>query len=259
MWFVLTHFGLRGCQEHQEMYVEDFSFSKDDNGVKYITYEENPTKTCQGGLRKKRRVVQPKMFATGGPRCPVKLLKTFLSHRPVEMKSSGAFYLAVIERPKSQVWYKRQRMGIHSINSFMKSLTVQGEIESKRLTNHSARKTLVKKLKAANQPHSAIIGVTGHTNERSLADYEEGDKNEQRLISSIISSDSQANTSNHRRPLQNVGLSSAVENMLMMNEELLTTINNFHGCKVTVNYQLSQKFPEPRCSVPQAESIADDC
>ena len=127
-------------------------------------------KTRQGGLRIKRRVVQPKIFATGGPRCPVKLLKTFLSHRPEEMKSNGPFYLAVIERPKSQLWYKRQRMGIHSINSFMKSMAAQAEIEDKRLTNHSARKTLVKKLKAANQPRSPIIGVTGHTNERSLAD-----------------------------------------------------------------------------------------
>ena len=81
------------------MYVEDFSFSQDDNGVEYITYEENPTKTRQGGLRKKT-----KMFATGGPRCPVKLLKTFLSHRPEEMKSNGPFHLAVIERLKSQVW-----------------------------------------------------------------------------------------------------------------------------------------------------------
>ena len=44
------------------MFVEDFSFSKDDNGVEYVTHEENPTKTRQGGLRKKRRVVQQKMF-----------------------------------------------------------------------------------------------------------------------------------------------------------------------------------------------------
>ena len=103
MWFILTqHFGLRGCQEHHDMYVEDFSFSKDDNGVEYITYEENPTKTRQGGLRKKRRVVQLRMFASGGPICPVKLLKTFLSHRPEEMKlSNGTFYLAATERPKS--------------------------------------------------------------------------------------------------------------------------------------------------------------
>ena len=66
-------------------------------------------------------------------------------------------------------------MGIHSINPFM---AAQAEIEDKRLTNHSACKLLVKKLKAANQPCSAIIGVTGHTNEHSLADYEEGNENE---------------------------------------------------------------------------------
>ena len=84
-------------------------------------------------------------------------------------------------------------------------MAAQAEMEDKRLTNHSACKTLVKKLKAANQPRSAIIiGVTGHTNEHSLADYEEGDENEQRLISSIISSAGQASTSNQRRPLQNV-------------------------------------------------------
>ena len=180
-----------------------------------------PQKCARGGLHKKRRVVQPKMFATGGPRCPVKLLKTFLSHRPKEVKNNGPFYLAVIEHPKSQVWYKWQRMGIHSINSFMKSMAAQAEIEDKRLINYGACKTLVKKLKAANQPRSAIIGVTGHTNEHSLAVYEEGDENEQRLISSIISSAGQASTSNQRCPLQNVGLSSAVENTLMMNEEQL--------------------------------------
>ena len=59
---VTQNFGLRGCQEHHDMFMEDFSFSKDDNGVEYVTYEENHKKTRQGGLRKKRRVVQPKMF-----------------------------------------------------------------------------------------------------------------------------------------------------------------------------------------------------
>ena len=54
-------------------------------------------------------------------------------------------------------------------------------------------------------------------------------------------------------------LPRSTENTLMMNEEQLMTINNFHGCQVTINYQLSQKFPEPRGNVPQAEPIADDC
>ena len=42
------------------MYGEDFSSSKDDNGVEYITYEETPTKTRQGGLRKKEELFSQK-------------------------------------------------------------------------------------------------------------------------------------------------------------------------------------------------------
>ena len=72
MWWVLTqHFGLRGRQEHHSMEVEDFAFCVDDCGTEYITFKEHPTKTRQGGLNTKRRSVLPKMFASGGPRCPV--------------------------------------------------------------------------------------------------------------------------------------------------------------------------------------------
>ena len=245
MWFLLTqHFGLRGCQEHHDMYVEDFAFSTDDNGIEFVTYEENPTKTRQGGLRKKRRVVQPKMFATGGQRCPVKLFKTFLERRPEEMRNSGPFYLALNERPKTQVWYKRQRMGVNSINSFMKNMASQADIQGKKLTNHSARKTLVKKLKAANQPRSAIIGVTGHTNERSLADYEEGDEKEERLISSIISAEcATAQSSRVRQPLERLdAVNTAVANTFLMNDERSATVNHFHGCQITINYNIASKL-----------------
>ena len=226
------------------MYVEDFAFSTDDNGIEFVTYEENPTKTRQGGLRKKRRVVQPKMFATGGQRCPVKLFKTFLERRPEEMRNSGPFYLALNERPKTQVWYKRQRMGVNSINSFMKNMASQADIQGKKLTNHSARKTLVKKLKAANQPRSAIIGVTGHTNERSLADYEEGDEKEQRLISSIISAEcATAQSSRVRQPLERLdAVNIAVANTFLMNDERSATFNHFHGCQATINYNIASKL-----------------
>ena len=89
LWYLLTlHVGLRSCQEHHGMFVEDFSLSKDDQGIEYVTFEENPTKTRQGVLRKKRGAVQPKMFATGGPRCPVQFFKTNLAQ---EMRNSGPF------------------------------------------------------------------------------------------------------------------------------------------------------------------------
>ena len=87
-----------GCQEHHEMFVGDSSLNKDDQGTEYVTFEENPAKTQQGGLRKKRRAIQPKMVTTGaGPLCQVQFFKTYLAHRPEEMRNSGPFYLAIIE------------------------------------------------------------------------------------------------------------------------------------------------------------------
>ena len=168
---ILTqHFGLRGRQEHHSMNVEDFNLCRDDRGIEYVTFKENPTKTRQGGLNSKRRQVLPKMFAAGGPRCPVGLFKDFLSRRPPELRESGPFYLAIIERPKTEVWYKKQRLGIHSIDQMMKNIVKSTPIalSGKKLTNHSARKTLVKKLRTANVERQSIIQVTGHASEQSL-------------------------------------------------------------------------------------------
>ena len=234
LWYLLTlHFGLRGCQEHHSMQVEDFTTSKDDQGLEYLTFEESLTKTRQGGLRKKRRVVQPKMFATGGPRCPVRIFRSFLVHRPEDLRYKGPFYLAVIENPTSVIWYKAQRMGVNTINTFMKRMSAEGnlDLQGRKLTNHTARKTLVKKLKASNQPRSAIIGVTGHTSERSLADYEEGDENEQRQISSIISGINAVQPSVEAAPRQPLATRSFEPGNQMI------TVNHFHGCQVTINYQ----------------------
>ena len=87
--------GVRCCQEHHEMFI----LNKDgDQGTKYITFEKNPTKTRQGGLRKKRRAIEPKILPTGGPRCPVSFFKTFVARRPEEMRRNGPFYLAIIEK-----------------------------------------------------------------------------------------------------------------------------------------------------------------
>jgi len=73
MWFLCTqHFGLRGCQEHVS--IEDFVFHNDKHGYEYVEFIEDPTKTRQGGLKPKKRHTNPKMFANGGDRCPVRLL-----------------------------------------------------------------------------------------------------------------------------------------------------------------------------------------
>ena len=87
------------------------------------------------------------MFAAGGPRCPVGLFKDFLSRHPPELYESGPFYLAVIERPKREVWCEKQRLSIHNIDQMMKNnvKSTPVALSRKKLTNQ-ARKTLVKKI-----------------------------------------------------------------------------------------------------------------
>ena len=166
------HFGLRGRQEHHDMMVEDFSVENDDDGVEFITFSEGPTKTRQGGLRVKPRLATPKMFATGEKRCPVALFKQYLEKRPEEMRKTGPFYPAVIDKPQtSAVWYKKTPMGKNTINNIMKTMKEDSPLKDvcpeKKLTN--------------------------------------GDENEQKIMSNIIDNAKPASTSSQvLHPLSSV-------------------------------------------------------
>ena len=190
MWWLMTmHFGMRSREEHYAMKIEDLVIRKGDNNMEYITFSENATKTRQGGLRKKERLITPKMFATGLSRCPVSLFREYVRRRPESIREYGPFYLAIIERPATEVWYKVSRLGINYISGIMKKMTndnVQLSESEKRFTNHTARKTLIKKLKSNQVPKSEIIRITGHSRESGLDPYDSGDESEQQLYSNII-------------------------------------------------------------------------
>ena len=97
-------------------------------------------------------------------------------------------------------------MGENKINGMMKSV-IEGmslEDSSKTFSNHSARKTVVKKLKTADLERSSIVKVTGHRNEKSLDDYDEGDESEQRQHSHIISNARKINSQLATRKQLNV-------------------------------------------------------
>ena len=100
---------------------------------------------------------------------------------------SGPFYLGIkYNRGSSdEIWYKVQPMGENKINSMVRNIISETTLESseKRFSNHSARKTLVSKMKKANLERLSIAKVTGHRNIQSLDDYDEADKDEQRQLS----------------------------------------------------------------------------
>ena len=62
-------------------------------------------------------------------------------------------------------------MGIHTKNNITKNIISNSPVQTsnKRLTNHSVRKALVKKLKRNNALKSEIISITGHSTDGGLS------------------------------------------------------------------------------------------
>ena len=181
--------GFRGRQDRYNAYVEDFTILQMADGNKVVQFEENPTKTRQGGWRNATRSSPQQMWCTdGGERGPVIFFEQWLCHRPTAMKKSGPLYLIIIPRPITDVWYAKTRMGEHRIWQIMKSVSsCLPEECPKKITNHSTRKAVVAKLKEAGQPQHKIIQVTGHDRESSLGDYNEITESERRQLSHIAS------------------------------------------------------------------------
>ena len=61
--------------------------------ISYVEWIEGPTKTRQGGLKKRRRPAIQKLIRTEEPHCPITYFEKVLSKRPSEIKFGGPLYL----------------------------------------------------------------------------------------------------------------------------------------------------------------------
>lgn len=199
IFFMLSQqFGTRGCQEHHQLRVEDLKFIRNTSGETiFVEWVEGLTKTRQGGLNKMERRLPQKLFAQGGDRCPVKFLELLISKRPESLKDTGPLYLRPLDCPREDVWYSSQPVGVRTIDTYMKNMAMLGKLDAtnKKFTNHSIRKTMVRKLQKAGISNDKIAAITGHRNEQSLRDYADADPDDHRAISAILS---------NPRPLKNV-------------------------------------------------------
>ena len=78
-----VYFGLRGRQDHYDVYVQDFEVAwikiRGGELAKCVCFNENPTKTRSSGLSAKHRKTPQEMWATdGGPRDPARVFEEFL-------------------------------------------------------------------------------------------------------------------------------------------------------------------------------------
>lgn len=82
-------------------------------------------------------------------------------------------YLAgVIDKPQTRVWYKKMSMSKSTINDIMKTMKENSPLKDvcpdKKLTNNSARKMVLKKLKSSRIPKCEIKNIVGHSSEQGF-------------------------------------------------------------------------------------------
>ena len=183
------HYGTRGCQEHHQLKVEDLKFVRDISGnLVSVEWVEGPTKTRPGGLTKADRRLPQRMFRQGGERCPVMFLNLMISKRPDVLKDCGPLYLRPLDTPRQDTWYSLQPVGVRTIDTYMRKITSLAGLNStnKKFTNHSMRKTTVRKLQKAGISNDKIAAITGHRNEQSLRDYATVDLEDHKAIGAVL-------------------------------------------------------------------------
>ena len=181
LWFNnCLHFGIRGGKEQSDLSWGDVVLKTDCHGKEYLEYStERQTKTRPGDNPLNRRQIKPRMYenlSVPNERNPISGYKLYMTKRPKETLVDGSpFYLTInnLSREKlalsSAKWFKPQPMGVNKLNTLMRDCAkAAGHGTDKRITNHSARKTLVQKLRDSDVPPTEVVQITGHKNLHSI-------------------------------------------------------------------------------------------
>lgn len=185
------HFSLRAAQEQYDLdYGEDsqIRLGKDENGD-FLEYTERMSKNKRFGITNTR--MDPKVTrvyaSDNAERCPLKLFKEYVSHRPEAHNQEGnkAFYLACIPYPRGPVWYKNTRLGIHSIQQTVRNLFLHSTSSDMFLTNTSLRRTAKNRLVQAGIPSEVARKKTGRISDAADSAYIDGSLFEKQMSSAI--------------------------------------------------------------------------
>ena len=146
--------------------------------------------------------ISGKLYETGDDRCPLKIFYECVRRRPTSLKMTGPLYLSPIDQPKTLVWYKVSPMGVNALNTIMKSMKMNCPAlkgSSKKLTNHTLRKTAVKRLRQNGFQRSEIKNITGHSSEKGLEAYDSRDDEELMRMSNAIIGGHNSSTTGYRK------------------------------------------------------------
>ena len=192
VWYLLAiHFVSRGIEFHQQLKLSSLLFCEDESGNKYITIShETCQKNHQGGIAQKGEESQDKrMYATGGPNCPVKAVQFFISK--TDQSASALFNHCnpdAVKNPSAPgLWYNATPVKPKQFSGFMPDICKNAGIS--RFTAHSLRATSIQALSDAGFEARNIMFMSDHKREESLKSYSRRPSTSQKQnISAVLAS-----------------------------------------------------------------------
>jgi hypothetical protein len=159
----------------------------DSDGTQYLELQERQTKTRTGETLDVRKI-PPRIWQTNEDRDPVTTYNLYAARRPQNFSNAtDPFYLAPkTSAIKTDQWFLRQRIGQKKLATLMKSMSSAAGVD-RRLTNHSARKHLVQKLRDSGAKPTDIMQISGHKNVQSILNYSDMSLTNQKACSKILS------------------------------------------------------------------------
>lgn len=232
------------------------------DGTEYLELTERQTKTRTGENPADIRKVTPKIYSSeNDDRNPIKLYKLYASKRPTGFsRVDDPFYVAPRTTDLTDQWYIKLPVGERKMSTMLKTMAVQGGLDKeKRLTNHSARKHLVQKLRDCGVAPTDIMQVSGHKNIQSILTYSAMSENQQKECSNILSN----SHTNINKPKENqiekpstiTSSSAYVEEDVSFapgSENIPPVVND------PVNIENAMPFPTHPMSLTQRQRGSDD-
>lgn len=107
-------------------------------------------------------------------------------YRCVLFIGCSAFYLSILPNPKTQIWYKCEAMGIHSIEAATKCLAASlGMPEENFVSNTSLRRTAMNRLVTAGIRKDIIQKKTGRVSDSADGSYISGELYEKEMTAAL--------------------------------------------------------------------------
>ena len=190
------HYGFRARDESTKLCWGDIQLEVDaDSGREMLVWKNERGSKTRTGLEGGRcRSFNPKIFATGTNKCPILYYKKFASHRPQKSNApESPFFLAINHQSwqQSGIWYKNAPLGKSEIGKLLRVAATEAGLttanSTRKVSNHSVRKTSISRLLDANVPENFVAQLSGLKNLQSLSNYKSASITHQRIMSDTLS------------------------------------------------------------------------